>query len=198
MTKEGSSPPPIKVARANGLLYLLDGWHRVEAGALQTDGSLVLALVASMPFERMYWEAARCNVSNGVRYKPADYRPVFRAFIKSKKHHKGRRVYMGYREMAQALGLGVSYSTLRRWVEADFPALFAALSDKEVAPEGGLPEVQIATPEEQHSHEARKAADALSQHAGALSDPVNRWEVLRQLEATACMLRAKGVEEPPF
>ena len=103
---------------------------------------------------------------------------------------------MGYREMSQALGIGVSYSTLRRWVEADYPALFAALGDKEGTPTGGLRQAPSMTPEEEHSQEARKAADALSQHAGALADPVNRWEVLQQVEATAAMLRSKGVEEP--
>jgi hypothetical protein len=204
MTKEGSKPPPIKLARCDGKLYLLDGWHRMEAGALQlqtdlTAGAMVLAVVAAMSTDRMPWEAARANVGNGVQYKSGEFRPVFRAFIKSKQHHKGRREYMTYREMAAALGLGVSHVTLFKWTAADFPKLAAALSSKDYGNEGaGTYTPQVKTMEEQHNDEAHKALEALSQHAGALDSAVNRWEVLQRLEATSAMLRAKGVEAAEF
>jgi hypothetical protein len=204
MTKEGTIPPPIKLARCEGRLYLLDGWHRMAAGALQLaedlmEGQLVRAMVASMSPERRYWEAARSNVANGVQYKPGEYRALFRAFIKAKQHHKGRRVYMSYREMAQALGVGVSHVTLRSWTLKDQPALAAALSGGEQDyNEAGTYTPEVRTMEQEHSDEAHKAMAALSQHAAALGSAENRWTVLQQLEATAAMLRAKGVEEPMF
>lgn len=204
MTKEGSTPPPIKLARADAKLYLLDGWHRMEAGALQLTselmgGQAVRALVADMPAQRMPWEAARANVGNGVQYRRAEHRSVFRAFIKSKQHHKSRGVFMSYREMAAALGLGVSHVTLYKWTAADHPKLAAALAGKEYGnQEAGTYTPERQTMEEQHNEEAHKALEALSQHALALDDAVNRWEVLQRLEATAAMLRAKGVEAAEF
>lgn len=33
----GQTPPPIKVARVAGQYYLLDGWHRMAAGALEVS-----------------------------------------------------------------------------------------------------------------------------------------------------------------
>lgn len=204
MTKEGSKPPPIKVARHGGRLYLLDGWHRMAAGALQLrddpmEGMHVLAMVTTMPQERMAWEAARANVGHGVRYKASEFRNVFRAWIKAKNHHKGRREYMSYREMAEAFGLGPSYGTLRIWVKADFPTLAAALSNKEHGnDEAGTYTPEVMTMEEQHSSEARKTMATLHQHAEALEDAGNRWDVLQALEATAAMLRAKGVQQPEF
>lgn len=204
MTKEGSKPPPIKVARADGRLYLLDGWHRMEAGALQLRddsfvGRCVLAVVATMPPERMPWEAARANVGHGVRYKASEFRNVFKAWIKAKNHHKGRREYMSYREMAEAFGLGPSYGTLRTWVKKDFPSLFVALSGLDHGNEAaGTYTPEVVTMEDQHSSEARKTMATLHQHAEALEDAENRWDVLQALEATAAMLRAKGVKEPAF
>lgn len=204
-TKEGTTPPPIKLARCAGRLYLLDGWHRMAAGALQlqdgTDGlggeRHVRAVVAAMHKDRMPWEAARANVSNGVQYKYGEYRAVFRAFIKSKQHHKGRGAFMSYREMAAALALGVSHVALYKWTKADFPKLAAALSGKEYGNEqAGAYTAETVSMEEQHHGEAHKALEALSQHAGALESAGNRWAVLQQLEATAAMLRAKGVEAP--
>lgn len=204
MTKEGSTPPPIKTARCAGRLYLLDGWHRMAAGALQlseslTQGTMVLALVATMPQERMAWEAARANVGHGVRYKASEFRTVFKAWIGAKNHHKGRRVYMSYREMAEAFGMGVSYVTLRKWTMADFPSLAGALrGDEHGNDDAGTYTPEIVTMEEQHASEARKTLEAMRQHAEALEDAENRWDVLQALEVTAAMLRAKGVKPPEF
>lgn len=204
MTKEGSLPPPIKVARCGGRLYLLDGWHRMAAGALQLapgfpNGPQVLALVAPMPESRMPWEAARCNLGHGVQYRAGEFRAVYAAFIKSKQHHKRRGELMSYREMAAAFGMGVSHVTLRRWTEADHPKLFKALSSHDHGnEEAGAYPTETMTMEQQHNHEARRAATELRQHAEALACPQNRWELLESLEACAAMLKAKGVEQPSF
>lgn len=207
MTKEGSKPPPIKLARSEGRLYLLDGWHRMAAGALQLRDDpdewmgqqQVLALVADMPAHQMPWEAARANLGHGVQYRAKEFRPVFRAFIGSKQHHKSRREYMSYREMAEAFGLGVSHVTLRKWVMADFPKLAAALSKHDYSHDGGgWRKQESVSMEKQHSGEAHKALAAVRQHAELLETPQNRWDVLQALEATAAMLRAKGVLEPEF
>lgn len=204
MTKEGSRPPPVKVARCAGRLYLLDGWHRMAAGALQLRedpmaGELVLAVVADMHEDRMPWEAASANMGHGVQYKKSEHRPVFKAWIKAKQHHKGRREYMSYREMAEAFGMGVSYVTLRKWVMADHPNLAHALSRHDHGnEEAGRYTPEVISMEKQHSHEARKALAAARQQAEALEDAENRWDVLQGLKAMEAMLLAKGVKPPQF
>lgn len=35
-TKAGREPPPIRLGLVNGRVYLVDGWHRMAAGALVT------------------------------------------------------------------------------------------------------------------------------------------------------------------
>lgn len=197
-TEGGSVPPPIKVARIDGVLYLIDGWHRVEARALQTDmwGS-VLALVASMSPGQARWEAAKANMGHGVPLKTRDYRSVFQAFIKAKQHHKAKGQLMSYREMAEAIGLGIAHTTLRNWTMKDFPKLFTALGGAE----GGNHDADLQPPEpptleQEHSEEAGKALSSLAQHVKAMALPQSRWMVLQGLEALVVAVQAAGVEQP--
>ena len=122
MTRAGKVAPPIKVALIRGSHYLLDGWHRMAAGALTTAGDDVLALVASMTDKQAMWEAANANTAHGVPLKAAEIRGLFRAFIRSGQHRKAKGKPMSYREMQAALGK--PHTTLRNWVRADFPKLF--------------------------------------------------------------------------
>lgn len=200
MTKAGSAPPPIKVGRVGGVLYLVDGWHRLEAGAIQTQQLFtnepeVRALVAEMTEEQARWEAAKANLGHGVPLKPREYRTVFRAFIRAKKHHKEKKRYMSYREMAAALGVGVGHTTLRNWTMKDFPRLAHALGGNDHGnTEGQQPPPEGRSLDEEHCHEAHRALQALAQHATAISDAKVRWELLQGLEDAAGRLRAAGVE----
>lgn len=109
MTRAGNEPPPIKVGRVKGRRYLVDGWHRMEAGALQISSSIdddetVKALVADLTQAQAIWEAARANLGHGVQYKSKDLHGVFKAFIKSKQHVKPGGGIMSYREIAPIIG----------------------------------------------------------------------------------------------
>jgi hypothetical protein len=199
MTKAGSSPPPIKVGRVGDKLYLVDGWHRLEAGAVETGLSdyEVLALVKSMTEDEVRWEAARANLGHGVPLRTRDYRNVFRAFIRAKQHHKARGKYMSYREMAAALGVGVGHTTLRNWTQREFPSLARALAGEQEGNAGGCPPtVSGMTLEEEHVQEARKALEQLVSHSAHMGCPVERWKLLQGLQATAVALEAAGVVQP--
>lgn len=132
-TRAGSLPPPIRLARVpSGGLMLVDGWHRWEAGALQTLGSLlgtgedVLAEVASMSEEQARWQAAKANRDHGVPLKASEQREVFRAFIKAGMHRLPRGGLMSYRDLGRHLQTG--HTTLRNWMAKDFPGLFRRMA----------------------------------------------------------------------
>lgn len=123
-TLAGSLPPPIKIGRTpDGALFLVDGWHRMEAGALQTveelNGREVLALVANLSEQEARWEAAQANMGHGVQLKSKEYREVFRAFVEAGKHIRPRGRLMSYREIAPFIGNG--HTTIRTWMMKDFP-----------------------------------------------------------------------------
>lgn len=198
MTAAGSEPPPIKVGRVGSRLYLVDGWHRIEAGALQTASGMhskVLALVADMSEKQVRWEAARANIGHGVPLRKSELREVFRAFIRAQMHHLAKGKYMSYRDMGAALGM--NFSTLRNWTQKDFPSLFRALGQGgQENNAGGLQPIEGLTMEQEHASEAQAALQALVQHAMALSAPENRWELLKGLEEASEALKKAGVVEP--
>ena len=204
-TKAGRVPPPIKVGRVKGVLYLVDGHHRLAAGALVTrvqlfsspsiDDTEVLALVRDMSEAQARWEAASVNMSHGVPLKPGEYRNVFKAFIAAKKHIKPGGKYMSLREMGEVLGKG--HTTIYGWVRKYCPAILAKLEGPEHGNfEGDTGGSNILTLDEEHRQEASWAMQALVQHATALVSPGERWLLLKELEATAEQLRRAGVQEP--
>lgn len=191
MTRAGKVAPPIKVALIRGSHFLLDGWHRMAAGALNIAGDDVLALVASMTDKQAMWEAANANTAHGVPLKAAEMRGLFRAFIRSGQHRKARGQPMSYREMQAALGK--PHTTLRNWVRADFPKLFERLRADDVgnpSPIGrndGLPSL-----DQQRIEQAQEAARTLQQIGDVLTTADARGDLVVILEATLRTLREGG------
>lgn len=116
----GAEFPAITLARIDGSLLLVDGWHRVEA-ALSNNEYAIWANVFVMTFDEAKWQAAKANTQHGLPLKTKEYREVFRAFIDSEQHRQGRKL-MPYREIARHIGKG--FSTVRNWMKADYPQLF--------------------------------------------------------------------------
>lgn len=211
-TRAGRQPPPIKVGRVKDRLYLVDGWHRMEAGALVTRvGDMppgggfsmadapeeVRALVADMTERQVRWEAAKANMGHGVPLKPVDYRNAFKAFIAAKEHVKPSGEYMSLREMGAVFGKG--HTTVYHWVKKHCPAILAKLSDGTHGnPEGGTGRLETLSLHEEHEREATRLLQETLKHARALESPEARWCLLQDMEAAAATLRSLGVEEPAF
>jgi hypothetical protein len=200
-TRDGREPPPIKVGRVDGRLYLVDGWHRVRAGALVhasglDDDGRVMALVAEMSERELRWQAAIANMGHGVPLRAAEYREVFRAFIKAGKHKLGRGKVMSYREMATEVGKG--HTTVREWMRRDFPGLYRSIGGHDNGNRGAeSPKGEVVTLAEEHWAAALAAAEALRQHVPGLDSPQARWEVLQALEGILAEVKRLGVQEPP-
>jgi hypothetical protein len=202
MTAAGSTPPPIKVGKVGDKLYLVDGWHRLEAGAIESSSDTglcaeVLAVVKCMTEDEVRWEAAKANLGHGVPLKNRDYRNVFRAFIKAKQHHLGRGVFMSYREMAAAVGVGKGHTTLRNWTREDFPKLYTALGGGEHGNASAeAPDGERLSLAQEHILEAHRALERLVMHSGHMDSPTERWKLLEGLKAATGALVAAGVVEP--
>lgn len=198
MTDAGSTPPLIKVARVNGTLYLVDGWHRVEAGALQRVGfDEVMALVAEMGEVDLEWAAASANMHHGKSYDRKERRNVLRAFIKSKRHHKAKGVYMSYREMAAELG--IPRQTLNSWVKADYPRLYAALGSGGVEDPSNMGghrtnESTLVAEHDSQAMAALRAATSLAKGASSWG----RWDLVHEMRKAADAIEAMGIQQPEF
>jgi hypothetical protein len=143
MTRAGKVPPLIKVAEVTEgdttRYYLVDGWHRWEAGALVTEGpapaALVRALVAPMSMSEAAWVAAEANLGHGVPLKSTERVEVFKAFVRAGKH-RNRQGYLSYRDMAGILGY--PSSTLQRWMHKHFRNIAVRMGSTEGSAPGGL------------------------------------------------------------
>ena len=156
----GHEAPPIMVGRCRktGALYLVDGWHRIEAGALVRDplrDDSVRAKVADLSMADIRWQAAAANMNHGVPLKSADYRRVLSAFIKAGNHRGPRGKVMSYRDMAEVIGK--PHTTIRRWIERDHRSLFLQIGGNE----GGNHDAMPPAPELQPSPEEQLCAEAV-------------------------------------
>lgn len=183
-TQAGKRPPPIKLGRTpEGALFLVDGWHRIEAGALQTTTSLegpeVLALVAALSEREVRWEAAQANMAHGVPLKSREYREVFRAFVKAGKHRLPRGAFMSYRDISPFIGKG--HTTIRNWMMEDFASIAERMGGNEGGNENAeQPPVELVTLADEQCAEAVKAAQmALLAMAGM--SPQQRHKVAEHL-----------------
>lgn len=183
-----------------GALFLVDGWHRLEAGALDIDedldGPMALALVADLTESEIRWEAARANMGHGVPLKGREYREVFRAFIKAGKHRDSARQFLSYREMAPIVGK--AHTTLRNWMQKDFPSVFAAMGGDEHGNHMGQPgTLEPRTLADELCHEAVKAAEAARLAMAGLS-PQQRYRVAEGFKAALQEAERHGMEAEEF
>lgn len=197
MTNAGSLPPPIKVARVGGKLFLVDGWHRMEAGALQLSRGLgtgheVAVLMADMTRAEAMWEAAKANMGHGVPLNAKDLHAVFKAFVRAKRHVKPDGTLMSYRDISPHIGK--PHTTIRYWMKKYFPAIAAKMGGMENGnPEAGEP--PLADPVEEHKAQALEGLLNLTQRLDLLT-PEARWEVVQHLDKAREDAVRMGVKEP--
>lgn len=187
---------PIVVGRVGKKLYLLDGWHRMCADALQKlsglDGVEVLAKVATMDKHQAQWVAAKANMGHGVQLKSKELHEVFKAFIKAKQHIKADGSLMSYREMAPHIGK--PYTTVRNWTLRYFPKLASEMGGME----NGNPEAEqppLPTLAEEHRLASLDALLDVTQRLDELT-PQGRWEVAKALEKALAAAHHYGLQEP--
>lgn len=191
MTTAGMVAPPIKVALIRGRHYLLDGWHRMEAGALTTAGDDVWALVAPMTDKQARWVAADANTGHGVPLKAGEIRGLFGAFIKSGRNKKADGTLMSYRELGAALGK--PHTTIRNWVERDFPVLFRSLAADgigNVSP--AMPPSTWVSLDDERIGQAHEAARTLQQIGDVLTTAEARGDLMLILQRTLRALQDSG------
>ena len=182
MTAAGRVAPLIEVALIGSAHYLLSGWHRMEAGALtMTADDQVLVRIAAMTSNQALWHAAQANEDHGVQLKASERRRVFRAFIKSGQHKSPKGRLMSYREMGVALTK--PHTTIRTWVQKDFPKLFRSIGGGSGNPSPGLPQSGRVSLDQERISQAHEAARTLQQIADVLTTAEARGELVRVLEA---------------
>lgn len=137
--KAGQELPPLQVALVEGVPCLVDGYHR--AAAMESLGlEKTYAIVTKATRPEAIWMAAEANMNHGLQLKPRELREVFRVYIRTGRHKKGRGRLKSYREIAQELGR--PHTTIRHWMEKDFKKLFNEYGGDNRGAEGGCHPIQ--------------------------------------------------------
>jgi len=84
-----------------------------------------------MTLEEAKWEAVKANQTHGRPMASRDYREMFRRYILAKNHLSDEGKPKSYRDMATDLGNIKAHTTIRNWVQQDFPELYNALKADE-------------------------------------------------------------------
>lgn len=150
--ENGEEPfPPILVARLpDKRLVVVDGYHRFSAlEELRED--FIKAKVIECSFDHACWLAAKANLAHGVQLTRKDHKEVFKRYIKAGQHRKPDGAPQSYRELQIGIGNIRNHTTLRIWMQKDFPDLFREMAKIEPGEE------KEDTPQEhQHSYEVQE------------------------------------------
>lgn len=115
--------PPIHLARKDGFLYLVDGWHRLAAME-RVKLTRVTAIITEVTTDgEIEWLTATGNLTHGLPLKPRERRKVFNAYIDTRQHIKADGGLKSYREIAQELKGSTTHTTIRNWMLKDYPEL---------------------------------------------------------------------------
>lgn len=179
--------PPVSLADIDGTLYLVSGWHRLEAAAVINGHGAAEATVRTMSRAEALWEAAAANLTHGQPYNSREKRNVLRAYIKAGKHKAGREIVKSYRDIGAELG--IKHTTLYRWMELDHPATFKAMG-KEGTPRdnAGPPEID---PDPETVRRAQQALRDLRHYSDSLLSPATRFDLIEETLRTVEQMKLK-------
>lgn len=188
--KAGTEFDPIKLANVEGMLILVDGWHRLAA-IERLGGTHVYAEVKPANRQQAIWMAASANLQHGVPLKSSELRNVFRAYVTSRQHLQGKGQLRSYREIGAELGKG--HTTIRNWMKKDFANVAARMAGNDCMDGlGGIREIALPDLSASERHIA-----SLLEAFQSSSDPTFRGNVIGAVRATlADMVASGGWTEP--
>ena len=178
--------PPVRVAKVNGALILVDGWHRLAAHEIRGIRTVEAEVVNATASEAK-WMAAAANLTHGLPLRKAEVRKAFQALIHARRHIAGPRQMHSYRVLAGLLGGLVRHTTVANWMRADFPAIARKMADGDP---GRASREAERDEERTFLNTFNAAVDAANANAPAVRDPNRRWEM-----AGAVRALLKAIEE---
>lgn len=116
--RRGDGFPAITVASVDGRLYVLDGFHRVEA-ALQAGIADLNAKIAKLSEQAAIREAIKANAHHGLNLNRKDKQNIFRIYLERGDHLRRDGVPKSLRQMRRDLEYIVTHGTIRNWLKAE-------------------------------------------------------------------------------
>lgn len=125
----GTEMPPLTLARINGALVLVDGWHRLAA-AKQLRRTDVVATIEDMNEKEAEWAAALANTTHGQPLRREERFKVFQRYMDEKRYlvsPRGQRVKTTT-EMVKDLNGLYSRSGVHKLIRDNYPNVASRMS----------------------------------------------------------------------
>jgi hypothetical protein len=192
----GQRFPPLRLGRINGRLTLISGWNRFEAAVIVNGAEVVEVTIEDMGAAEAYWIAYEENRTHGEPLPTRAKRSGLSALIKAGRHKMPDGSYLPYRDLSRIIG--APHTTIRNWMKADHPYVFAALAkgDTQGRPDAGPPDPPDTDPET-FRRAQQHLKDALDLCA-ALRCPGKRGELIGDALNTVVLMKELEHEEPEF
>ena len=193
---------PVRVADVDGMLILIDGWHRVTA-LRQLDRLYVDAEIEPMSRDDALWAASIANAKHGVPLSKTEHLNVFKNYIATGRHVKGKggitgTRYKPYRDIANDLPINRSHGTIRNWMIEHYPEIAKAMGGTEIVSDAPY-DFRAAKDdrERQRPDNTARLANELFTHFQSVSDPQERGIIIGEIrDLLARMQRSSGWTEP--
>jgi hypothetical protein len=186
--------PPIYLARINSVLFVIDGFHRIEATRLNGE-SKISAVIKSMSREDAKWEGGKQNLQHGLPLKSKDKLPMFKAYIAAGGHRKKRRgAFKTYREMASDFHGHLAASTVLKWIKSYYPSIYSAMGQREF---NGTKEAMVLDHGEHYYGQALEGVATARKLSPALTSPERRYKLIQAMEEALLEMKKMPHVQPP-
>lgn len=183
----GEARDPVRVARIGKALYLVDGFHRLEAYR-KAGRQTIPALVAKLSLEEAREAARASNAMNGKGYSRADRQCIFDDYVAEGRHRDEDGRTKSSRTIEVELGGLYSHETIRKRLKDR-----GELDEETEFPHGYKPRL---SDEDLEAELAEEAEDCLRRFGSLLPD-LEPWDRNRLLEvAKGIVVAVEGGEKP--
>jgi hypothetical protein len=172
--RRGDGFPAITVASLDGRLYVLDGFHRVEAALLAGIPELN-AKIAKLTEKAADREALKANTQHGLNLNQKDKRNIFRIYLERGDHLRLDGSPKSLRQMQKDLEFIVTHGTIRNWLKAEGITPAVDLNDPQPLPE---PDSRFISPGLDEFEEALAYAEELFHQLDDPEQPEAMYQLL--------------------
>ncbi|MCZ8311969.1 MAG: hypothetical protein O9320_14050 [Magnetospirillum sp.] len=205
----GAVFPPVRLARINGALFLIDGWHRLAAqerrAFLTKDREegrgleFIAATIEDMSEKDARFAAATANLKHGLPMKPRERRKVFALYMRQQRYRNAMGQPKSTRKIAEELGGIAAHTTIWTWIKRGYPRVAEQMKNPETQRRAGVEPPRPFVPPSLFPKDARGHLEAARKAVRGVVDPEERRAILEEVRQLDAELRGEwtGIEVEP-
>jgi hypothetical protein len=195
----GAVFPPVRLARINGALFLIDGWHRLAAqewnASLIKDRSerrelrAISATIEDMSEKDARFAAATANLKHGLPMTRREKGKVFALYMRQRRYLNVMGQLKSTRKIAEELGGLAAHTTIWTWIKLHYPRVAERMEQPETQCRVGTVPPRPFVPPSLFPEDARGHLEAARKASRGVVDPEERRAILEEVRQFDAELR---------